>query len=403
MALRLFVSYFIFTSGLVAGETVYKLKGEEFNFKPNITGHPGNILWKHNGNKVVEFDGNEQQVYSTYLNRITLDWHTADLTISDLSFEDSGDYELEAFKSGGNLETSHFNLVVIDKVANPTISCKMNNGSIISGTLMCSAEPRHPPSLMKFEWSSSGDVQPGPQLTINLGEKLDDEVYTCSVSNPLSKETATFTAKDCYPDKSSNVAAIVIPVLLLFIIIGLAVFYIIKKKACTINGKDLENQLPRGPSEDDENECKEKLINDRPEEGVAGTECSEKLLLKGSEHEAGDEPKDTAGEQKEKPDSNELDVEAAKENQSPTVPDRSGSETSVHEQDSSLSQEETHTREENQQETDKSVSGDENQKLPVSTSQQPQSPTPTTSGSGESEEQSDLSTAEADKGSEHEA
>ncbi|XP_051259844.1 dentin matrix acidic phosphoprotein 1 isoform X4 [Dicentrarchus labrax] len=482
MAPRFFVAYFIFTSGLVAGVTVYQLKGEEFSFKPHITGQPNNILWKHNGNKVVEFDGIEQQEYSTYKDRVILDWHAAVLNISDLRFDDSGDYELEAFKPGGNLESSRFNLMVIDKVAKPIISCEMNNGSIISGTLMCSAEPRHPPSLMKFEWSSSGDVQPGPKLTINLGEKLDDEVYTCSVSNPLSTETGTFTAKDCYPaDKSSNVAAIVISILLLlFIIIGLAVFCIIKKKACTRKGNDLENQLLRGPPEET------KLLNGRPEEGMAdkdpgreeegtpwhgsgeseeqsdlstaetgkGTECNVKLLEKGnvaakrkmyesenggdanpqqfigepeknnpesdssscekrngpesdgSEHEADDEPKDTAGEHKEKPDSNELAVEAAREsdslateeNQSSTVPDRSGSETSVHDQDSSLSQEQTHTREENQQETGKPVSGDENQKLPVSPSQQPQSPKPTTPGSGESEEQSDLITAEAGKG-----
>lgn len=81
----------------------------------------------------------------------------------------------------------------------------MNNGSSsdISGTqatLTCSARPQ---SLMKFEWRLRGNVQPGPKLTISLGDEHDEEVYNCSVSNPLTIETATFTAKDCYPGKIS--------------------------------------------------------------------------------------------------------------------------------------------------------------------------------------------------------
>lgn len=100
----------------------------------------------------------------------------------------------------------HFYLCLhIDRVARPTISCEMNDGSGSNkyGTLLCSAEPRQPQSLMRFEWRSRGKVQPGTNLTISLWDKYDDEVYSCRVSNPLSKETATFTAKDCYPGKIS--------------------------------------------------------------------------------------------------------------------------------------------------------------------------------------------------------
>lgn len=78
----------------------------------------------------------------------------------------------------------------------------MNDGGSlnVSGELVCSAEPQ--PSL-KFEWGARGNVQLGPQLQIPLGDEHDDEVYSCSVSNQLSKETTTFTAKDCYPGKIS--------------------------------------------------------------------------------------------------------------------------------------------------------------------------------------------------------
>lgn len=65
--------------------------------KPDISGPPDSILWKRNGNKVVEFNGQEQEAYGQYENRISLDWHTAELEIADLRFEDSGDYELEVY------------------------------------------------------------------------------------------------------------------------------------------------------------------------------------------------------------------------------------------------------------------------------------------------------------------
>lgn len=81
---------------------------------PDITGRPDRILWKHNGNKVVEFNGNEESVYNQYENRITLDWHSAELLITDLRFEDSGDYELEVFMNR-NLRQYNYKLEVIGK------------------------------------------------------------------------------------------------------------------------------------------------------------------------------------------------------------------------------------------------------------------------------------------------
>ncbi|KAI9530282.1 hypothetical protein NQZ68_004299 [Dissostichus eleginoides] len=183
--------------------------GGEVSLKPDFTGHPDGILWKHKGNKVVEFNGREEQFYKPFENRITLDWISADIQITDLRFEDSGEYELE-LELNKKLQRFFYQLEVIDKIAKPIISCEINDDSIvnISGKLLCSAKPGRLQSVKKFEWRSHGSVQPGPEFNIPLGGEHNEEEYSCTVSNPRSNETATFTAKDCYPVKSPSVGLI---------------------------------------------------------------------------------------------------------------------------------------------------------------------------------------------------
>uniref|UniRef100_UPI001A982CFE signaling lymphocytic activation molecule-like n=1 Tax=Gasterosteus aculeatus aculeatus TaxID=481459 RepID=UPI001A982CFE len=218
LQIMLHVSIRLCSLCLVSGQSsTFGLKGGKVFLKPDITGHPDGILWKFKGNKVVEFEGQQQQVFRPYENRITLNWVTAELNIADLRLEDSGDYVLEV-EINNVLNNSYYALEVMDKVSRPTISCKMNDGGSlnVSGELVCSAEPQ--PSL-KFEWGARGNVQLGPQLQIPLGDEHDDEVYSCSVSNQLSKETTTFTAKDCYPEGSSSAVPITIAVIIVLVLL----------------------------------------------------------------------------------------------------------------------------------------------------------------------------------------
>uniref|UniRef100_A0AAQ4RZ55 Ig-like domain-containing protein n=1 Tax=Gasterosteus aculeatus aculeatus TaxID=481459 RepID=A0AAQ4RZ55_GASAC len=247
------ICFLAIPSCLVSGQSsTFGLKGGKVFLKPHITGHPDGILWKFKGNKVVEFDGQQQQVFRPYENRITLNWVTAELNIADLRSEDSGDYVLEV-EINNALRTSYYALEVMDKVSRPTISCKMNDGGSlnVSGELVCSAEPQ--PSL-KFEWGARGNVQLGPQLQIPLGDEHDDEVYSCSVSNQLSKETTTFTAKDCYPEGSSSAVPITIAVIIvLVLLLGCVAIHCFKRhnKACFAEEDDLEKQSLSGCKENE--------------------------------------------------------------------------------------------------------------------------------------------------------
>lgn len=86
--------------------------GETVTFRTDIKDRLDDILWKHNGNKVVQFDGNEQIEYSQFQRRVTLDWGSADLEINQLTHSDSGQYELDAAKGGGAIRRN-FELKVL--------------------------------------------------------------------------------------------------------------------------------------------------------------------------------------------------------------------------------------------------------------------------------------------------
>ncbi|XP_034429838.1 nucleolar and coiled-body phosphoprotein 1-like isoform X1 [Hippoglossus hippoglossus] len=263
MALRYFLACWLVPSCLVSGEPLaYGLLGQKVHLKPTITGHPDDILWKHDGNKVVEFNGKEEQVYSHYQSRVTLDWVSAELDITDLRHEDSGKYVLETYVNK-EMHRFYYKLEVIDKVTKPSVSCDVNSSSSDTrgawATLTCSAEPTQPQSLMKYEWESSGNVLPGPQLTILLEDEPDDKTYTCRVSNPLTFETTTFAAKTCSSDESSSVAlAVSLSIFFIFLLLLLlaVVFCKLKNKACFAksNRDDLEKSSSPTEERDQDDE-----------------------------------------------------------------------------------------------------------------------------------------------------
>ncbi|XP_051938719.1 uncharacterized protein LOC127611948 [Hippocampus zosterae] len=211
MAQQRFLVYFMSAYSLVSAQVLnYALKGQEINLVPSIFGQPDGILWTHNNKKVVLFDGMEEFVFPPYENRLTLDWASAELAIKDATYEDSGDYELEldVYKQ---VHRSKYKWEVIDKVSKPRISCEI--ADTYQATLVCSTNSKHL-RLVQFKWSSGGKRQPGPNLTITLSDEDDDRVYRCDVSNPLTNETATFTAKDCFLDKkSAALLATIVPVI----------------------------------------------------------------------------------------------------------------------------------------------------------------------------------------------
>ncbi|XP_061749477.1 CD48 antigen-like isoform X4 [Nerophis ophidion] len=215
--------YFMWTFTAVSAQDVkYFLKGQDIHFMPSISEQPIVILWQHNEKDVVFSVGTEKYVASSHKNRITLDRVSAELTIKNATYEDSGKYFLE-MNINSEQDTFLYRIEVIDKVSKPNISCEMSDTK--QPTLVCSTESKHP-HLLKLKWSSPGKEQTGPNLTITVRNEDDDQVYRCDVSNPLTNETASFTAKDCFPGKRSDVHLIIILVCIFILVILCCVLYI---------------------------------------------------------------------------------------------------------------------------------------------------------------------------------
>lgn len=246
----------------VFGQTPsYVLIGQTFHLRPRIPGTPDEILWKHNGNKVVQFNGREEHVYGQHQHRVTLDWVTAELNITDVRYEDSGDYQLDIVR---NNAVFHFlySLEVIGKVSKPTITCSVrtddSEGSGPEATLTCSAESTRPEYLVKYDWQSGGSVVPGHILPILLGDEHDDQIHTCRVNNPLSNEMESFTAKNCYSDGASPVGltiaiVVVVALVILSAILGILFCKMRRKGIFAKPSKgDVENQTLRDKGQDKE-------------------------------------------------------------------------------------------------------------------------------------------------------
>ncbi|XP_061578885.1 uncharacterized protein LOC133445578 [Cololabis saira] len=267
-----FLVFSVLSSYQVAAEPpTYALLGQAANIDPNLRKQPDEILWKHNGDKVVEFTGMEQLEFGSYQGRVTLHWDSAEVEIRELSSDDSGLYVLEAFhRKHKFMETFKFTLQVIDRVQKPTITCEMNadassEESAKTATLTCSAEPQQQSgSLLKFNWTSLGKQtqqiqhQHRPSLTIALGDERDREVYNCSVSNPLSEDSAAFTAGDCYPGISTGLVAGICCGVLIFILLGLLVLWILRSKGCFSRGN--ESDVEKQPSDSETGEAAESAL-----------------------------------------------------------------------------------------------------------------------------------------------
>ncbi|XP_036401483.1 lymphocyte function-associated antigen 3-like [Megalops cyprinoides] len=245
------ITNFTFVSGEAASVLYGKVDGT-ITLRPAIDGQWDEILWKHNGNKVVEFDQKNLNEFGQFKGRTALDVTRGDLTIKNLIENDSGDYKAE-LQIAGHLKYYHKAVKVIDVLKSPTVTCQAN-GTMV--TLLCAGDLS---PVTQYSWEGpEAQNQSGPELRLQRKES-SDSVYTCVLSNPVSQSSEKFNIQSCFPagdeeDDSVPVVAIVVCLLLLLLllllILGLLFMY--RKKYWSVGrGKRGKEENPEAPPEDE--------------------------------------------------------------------------------------------------------------------------------------------------------
>lgn len=93
----------------------YEEIGKDFILIPRIRGKPEEILWKHNENKVLEYDGSKVDEYGSFRGRVIVDFETGELTVRKLKSQDSGQYQADIVINGKVQSSSH-TLTVLGKL-----------------------------------------------------------------------------------------------------------------------------------------------------------------------------------------------------------------------------------------------------------------------------------------------
>uniref|UniRef100_A0A672R478 Ig-like domain-containing protein n=1 Tax=Sinocyclocheilus grahami TaxID=75366 RepID=A0A672R478_SINGR len=223
----------------------YGESGNEITLTPSIRGKPEDILWIHNNNKVLEYDGSQVLKYGSFKDRVDVDFETGQLKIRKLSSQDSGKYQSE-ISINGKVQTSSHTLTVLDALPDPQVTCELDETSNLK-KLYCSVESQ---TQTSYEWSGPNIKQLGPTLLVDEQEKNRDSVYTCTVKNKAGSRTTDFTLQDCRT----------VAVLLVIVFAALALFlYRRKKQQC---------------------KCHEKVFNKSPSKYISNTEIIQVHLKK---------------------------------------------------------------------------------------------------------------------------
>ncbi|XP_016318395.1 myb-like protein X isoform X1 [Sinocyclocheilus anshuiensis] len=239
----------------------YGESGNKIILTPSIRGKPEEILWTHNGNKVLEYDGSEVAKYGSFKDRVDLDFETGQLTIRKLNSQDSGKYQSEIWINR-NAQISSHNLTVLDALPEPQVTCELDETWNFK-KLSCSVVSQTQPS---YEWSGPNIKQLGPTLLVNEQEENHNSVYTCTVKNKAGSRTTDFTLQDCHTGRESP--AVLVPVLivtvLLIILLAVLAFYLYRHKKQKLGKSELKKMdLENG-------EC-DNLLRNVPMEAMPGS------------------------------------------------------------------------------------------------------------------------------------
>ncbi|XP_050950464.1 hepatocyte cell adhesion molecule-like [Labeo rohita] len=190
----------------VFGESVSVKEGVSVTLHTDVTQIrvDDDLLWKFGAEKSqIAKMKIKKQIFNTsdvpdgrFKNRLKLDNQTGSLTITDITTEHAGVYQLEI--AGAKKSSKTFNVFVYAHLSVPVISSNSSNCSSSSSqqncSLLCSVVNVSDVTISWYKGNSLLSSISVSDLSISLSlplelEYQDENAYSCVLNNPISKQT----------------------------------------------------------------------------------------------------------------------------------------------------------------------------------------------------------------------